>query len=412
MKNKARLRLADYFGYEATSAFSATIFLYCVFFWTKARFGFSDAQNLLLTALHGLIYIVAARYGGRLSDRLGYDRVLLIGAAGMGLTLLAGRFFGGWVAPFLVVACYTVFIGPTWPALEAAILHTPGKATMPNRLGLYNVTWALGDALGFFAAGLLFEWSPDSILWVPGLVHLVQLAWVRWASARGEGAGEPAMEIEHSGDDIPRAEKRRFMHVAWLGNGLGYLMIAVFIALAPHLRERLGWPAHWTIWLSCAMLFTRTIGFVLFWKWERWHYRMSWLQASLWIAPVSLAVAFFADHAWVIFGALAWFGLALALSYSASIYYSLDYGEHKGDSGGAHEAVLGVGVFVGPLIASGAAAWGGATAAQVTTILLALGANVVGLAIIARLAQKGQSSQGIGFAHGDHGGQSEASSKH
>jgi MFS family permease len=389
MMTKAKMRLADYFGYEAVSAFNCTIFLYCVFFWTRARFGFTDAQNLLLTSLHGLIYVLAARYGGRLSDRLGYDRVLLVGAAGMGLTLGTGWLFDGWAAPFGIVALYTAFIAPTWPALEAAILHTPGEATMPNRLGFYNLTWALGDAVGFFVAGLLFKWHRDAILWVPALLHFAQLAWMRWAPRRRGGAGEPAMDIGHSGDGVPRAEKRRFMHVAWLANGLGYLMNAAFFALAPQLGERLGWPAHWTIWLSCSLLFTRTFGFALFWKWEGWHYRMAWLQAALWTGPACLAAAFFLRDARVIFAALALFGLVLALVYAASIYYTLDYGEEKGESGGAHEAVLGVGIFVGPLLASLAAAAAGATAAQATTVLLALVANSAGLLAISRLARRG-----------------------
>ncbi|MCC7519138.1 MAG: MFS transporter [Verrucomicrobiae bacterium] len=388
MTTRARLRLADYFGYEAVSAFSCTIFLYCVFFWTRARFGFSDAQNLFLTSLHGLIYLLAARFGGRLSDRFGYDRVLLLGAAGMSLILGTGWLFQGWAVPFGVVALYTVFIAPTWPALEAAILHTPGKATMPNRLGFYNLTWALGDALGFFVAGLLFEWNRDAILWVPGLFHLAQLGWMRWAPSRRVGGGEPAMEIGHRGDEIPHDRKRRFMHVAWLANGLGYLMNAAFFALAPQLGERLDWPAHWTIWLSCSLLFTRTLGFALFWRWEGWHYHMAWLQAALWAGPVCLAVAFFAADARAIFTALALFGLALALVYAASIYYTLDYGEHKGESGGVHEAVLGIGVFVGPLLAAMAAAAAGAVAAQVVTVLLAFAANAAGLFAIARLARR------------------------
>jgi len=51
--------------------------------------------------------------------------------------------------------------------------------------------------------------------------------------------------------------------------------------------------------------------------------------------------------------------------------------------------VLGVGVFAGPLLASGAAALGGAAAAQATVVLLALGTNALGLAAIARRARRG-----------------------
>jgi len=389
MRTKARLRLDDYFGYEGVNAFSCTIFLYCMFFWTKARFGFNDAQNLLLMASHGLVYVFGARYGGRLSDRLGYDRVLTIGAAGMALTLGSGWLFEHWSAPFGAVFLYTIFIAPTWPALEAAILHAPGKATMPNRLGFYNLAWALGDALGFFVAGFLFEWKRDAILWVPALFHFAQWLWMRWAPARAEGGGEPAMEIGHRGDDVPRAEKRRFMHMAWLANGLGYLMNAAFFALAPQLGERLGWPAHWTIWLTCTLLITRTFGFGLFWKWEGWHYRMAWLQAALWMGPVCLARLLRGKRVDDLRDAERVRPRSGPRLFRLDLLFARLRRAERRKSGGAHEAVLGVGVFAGPLLASGAAALGGAAAAQATVVLLALGTNALGLAAIARRARRG-----------------------
>src|SRR3989338_2815863 len=109
MHTLPRLRMVDYFGIEAVSAIACSQLLFCFAFWTKKRFGFTDADNLLLYAVHGLAYIFSAKYGGQLADRMGPERLLALCLAGMaGVTLL------GWLpawtwrgAPFVVMALYT-----------------------------------------------------------------------------------------------------------------------------------------------------------------------------------------------------------------------------------------------------------------------------------------------------------------
>ncbi len=379
------LRLPHYFLVEGVNAVAATLFLYCAFFWTKARFGFTDTHNLLLTATHGLVYILLTRWGGKLSDRLGYDRMLSACLLGMTVTLLAGWLPRWWLTPFLLVALYTVFIAPTWPALEAAILHCPGTTSMPNRLGLYNVTWALGDGLGFALSGVLFAWREDSIVWVAGLFHLSQLVWMKLAPRHHGDPGQTAMKLAHHGDAVARPLKRRFMHTAWLANGLAFMMLAGFSALTPFVGERLRLGPSHTIWLASTLLFARTVAFVVFWKWEGWHYHRGWLRAAMWLSPVALGIAFYAVQPVIVFGALVVLGVAIGLSYSASLYYSLDYGENKGEIGGQHESILGIGILVGPLLAALVSGLGGGTiGAEWTIVLLGVAATGIGRHLIDR----------------------------
>jgi MFS family permease len=256
---------------------------------------------------------------------------------------------------------------------------------MPNRLGLYNVMWALGDGIGFAASGWLFSWRPDSIVWVAGGIHLLQWLWLKFAPRnRGEG-GQTAMRLAHSGDDIPRPIKRRFMHTAWLGNALGFLMLSGFAALTPFVGQRLGLEPRYTIWLASTLLFARAAAFFVFWKWEGWHYNRGWLKTAMWLGPATLAVVFFVQQPVLVFGALIVFGITLGLAYSASIYYSLDYGEQKGEHGGIHESILGIGILVGSLLAALVSGLGGGpVGAELTILLLAVGATGIGRQLIER----------------------------
>lgn len=379
-----RLHLRHYYVVEAINAVAGILFLYCAFFWAQARFEFNETHNLLLSATHGLVYVVTTRLGGRLADRWGYDRILAGCTLGMGVTLGLGWLPEWWPTPFLVVAAYTVFIGPAWPALEAAIVHCPGQTPMPNRLGLYNITWALGDGIGFAVSGVLFTWQRDSIVWVPALLHGGQWLWLRLAP-RQPVVSTARPPVAHRGDAVPRHLKQRFMHTAWLGNGLAFLMLAGFAALTPFVGRRLGLEPRQTIWLASALLFARAAAFVGFWKWEGWHYHRGWLRTGMWTGPVALAVAFCSRQPLVVIGALIAFGAANGLVYSASLYYSLDYGEQKGTVGGQHEAILGVGILIGPLLAALVAATGaGVVGAQWTIVALAAAATAGGRWLIDR----------------------------
>lgn len=380
---RPKLPLLQYFLLEGVNAFNGTIFLYCIFFWTSRRFGYSASDNLFLTATHGLTYIVATRFGGRLSDRLGYDRMLSFCFLGMAATLLLGWIPSWWGTPFVVMMAYSFFIGPTWPTLEAVVLHCPGKTSVPNRLGFYNISWALGDAVGFACGALLFPWHPDSVLWVPGILHAVKWVWLTFGPRDRSVGGTTAMEMPHRGDDVPRPTKRRFMLTAWVANSLGYLMIAGLQTLSPQIGEGLGISDAGMILLGTAPLFARTASFVLWWKWEGWHYRMAWTQWALWLTPVALGLAFF-SHSLVVVGmALFFFGALHGLTYSGSLYYSMDYGENKGDFGGLHEGIIGIGILVGSLLAAFAAVQagpaGGVTGAKLTILLLPVLVGIVTL---------------------------------
>jgi MFS family permease len=44
------------------------------------------------------------------------------------------------------------------------------------------------------------------------------------------------------------------------------------------------------------------------------------------------------------------FGSVAGLIYSSSLFYSMDLGDTKGEHGGIHEAVIGLGNFAGPTV--------------------------------------------------------------
>lgn len=346
-----RLRLHDYFIVEGLNAFACTIFGSCLYFWARARYGYSDADNLWLGSWQGLLYMLVPPLGGRLGDRWGHERMVRAGTLGMlAATLLTWLVHLPWL-PFLTLPLFIAAMSLTWPSLEAAVVLHPGRLSTPDRLGIYNVVWSVLGSLSFFSAGALFRLAPDAMLLAVLAFHLLQLAWlIRPRAPAPESRVERA---PHRGDDIPQATKRTFKRLGWLGNGVGYLMVGGLMTLAPTLGERLGLPPASAIWMIGVLFVARAATFVLLWRWPGWHYRRSWMLATLAAGPLALAVIFFTQHLLWIISALVMLGWCIGLSYYSSIYYSLDYGDEKGEHGGWHESIIGLGGLLGPLAGVG-----------------------------------------------------------
>lgn len=371
--------MTRYFALTVMNSICMTIVVATIFFWTRAVFHYTDRENLWLSMAFGLAIVPGARYGGRLSDRIGPDRLLVWSFAVDALLLLTGWLPAWHYTPFVVALLYGCVVSTCWPALESAIFHAPSRLSKPQRLSIYNVTWATANTIGLLTSSVLVGWDPASVLWAPGLLHAISLLILIRAAAPARPAAVPetgdAPSVAMSSTAAtPPSVKRRFMHTAWLGNALTYVMISVLLPLLPALAERIGRSPGVVIVMTCTFYLTRSLAFLLFGRWEDWHYHRGWSLAALLAAPLAFAGIMLTGSLGVILGSLALFGVALGLIYSSSIFYSLDYGEGKAEQGGLHEAAIGMGNLLGPLVGVMGATWlggpHGATLATLAVVLL------------------------------------------
>jgi hypothetical protein len=100
--------------------------------------------------------------------------------------------------------------------------------------------------------------------------------------------------------------------------------------------------------------FARFIAFVALWRWTGWHYRFRWLLTAFVLLILSFATILMASSLWAVVLAQVAFGGAIGLLYYSSLFYSLDASETKGEQGGLHEAAIGAGNFLGPVIGASA----------------------------------------------------------
>ena len=371
------------FVIEGLNSFALVLYNTYLFFYLQKRFGFHDRDNLLVAALLGLIYLLAAGPGGRFAQRRGYFSALKLGVMLIMVGLAAGSQLGS--AGGQIAAAAVAIIGQclTWPALEALVSESESPARLPHAVGLYNVTWAVTAAASFFIGGTLVQFSFQNLFFVPLAIQAVELALVFWLqkhaaelarAAIGAPAARPGstetqkhtVELSHASCGEPPATPppdphrpspataQAFLRMAWLANPFAYIGINTLIAVIPGLAAKFQLTPMFAGFVCSLWCFARLGAFAVLWLWTDWHYRFQWLLGAYVMLIASFAAILTAPNLAVLVAAQIFFGGAIGLIYYSSLFYSMDAGEAKGEHGGIHEAAIGLGNCLGP--ATGAAA--------------------------------------------------------
>lgn len=359
-----------------------------VFFLLQQQHGFGNRENLLTCALHGLIYVPAAWFGGRFAERRGLTTSLKAGFTGMAVAMLAGGLLHSLAGVFLTLVGWTVAMCFTWPALEAFATHGESDDGTKRMVGIYNITWSGCAGLMYFVGGSLFQsLGPRSLFWIPAGIYAAQYAVTLWLERLPHVPVPPPAPAEpHHPEDaafhqpVPPAT---FLKMAWFANPFAYIAIHSFLAVVPGRSAELGLSVAQSGWFWAVWFLARLGTFVLLWQWGGWHYRFRWMLAAFIALIASYTVLLLGKSFGLLLAAQVVFGLATGLLYYASLFYSMDVGETQGEHGGIHEAAIGLGICLGP--ATGAAAlWLApgqphASAFGVTTLLLVGLAGLLGL---------------------------------
>ena len=360
---------------EGINSFAVVIYFNYLFFFFRDKFGFNDRENLELAALLGVIYVFAAWQAGKFAQRGGNFTALKIGFAVMAAGLAIGSQLDS-VAGQIAAAC-VVNVGMcfTWPVLEALVSEGADAA---RAVGIYNITWAVNNAVAFFLGGLLIEkLGYQSMFYVPLGFMLLQFGMVFWlekiqpqSSGTGVSPVQPkgvSPSMAQPGRDARPADRRDarptmparakdFQRLAWLANPFAYLAINTLIAVLPGIAAKFQLSPMEAGFMCSLWCFARVIAFIVLWKWAGWHYRFRWLVSAYGLLIISFAMILMAHSLAAIVIAQLFFGVTVGLMYYSSLFYAMDASETKSEHGGIHEAAIGVGNFLGPAVGA-AAIW-------------------------------------------------------
>ena len=343
------------FVLEGLNGFAASIYFNYIFFFLREHFGFGAKGNLLFCAANGLIYSVGAFYGGKFAQRRGYLTAMTYGLVTVIVSEIIALFSTSVSGHVIAMILWTIGICVTWPVLEALACEGESSATLPRKVGIYNVVWSIAFALGLFLGGTIIDaLSWKSMFILPACIHFAEILIIR---AMQPSLTKPWHELPGAPPTVALAAEyadgklnKSFLRMAWLANPFAYIAMNTVIPLIPQVAANFQFSKAGAGFFCSIWMFARTASFFALWKWTAWHYRFRWLIAAYILMIATFAAILIGAQFWLLVAAQIVFGFAVGLIYYSSLFYSMDASDTKGEHGGLHEAAIGAGIFFGPSI--------------------------------------------------------------
>ncbi|HUJ09632.1 MAG TPA: MFS transporter, partial [Verrucomicrobiae bacterium] len=296
---------------------------------------------------------------GRVSDRIGRRKLASFGClVASAMTLLCA--FTTRV-PWLLLFSAGIGAGIScfWPSIIAWLGEGLSGAQLAKRLTTFGVVWNAGILLGFGSTGAIFQhWphvafyaSAGVILIIAGLLFADTASWERRPRRDSDYPAEPVA----AGRPLPKVGHtpagRGFRKTAWLSLFATNFALNGTSAMFPDLATHLGIAAevHGALLAAgrgAALLAFIALQFLSFWRtrlWPLWIAQFCCAASIVWIG-LAHPIWMFAT-AWIIGGVMSGY------AYQASIYFTLEEMTEKGKGSGFHEAMIGSGMFFGPVLA-------------------------------------------------------------
>ncbi len=388
--------LTPWYAIECLNSYAATLFTAGAYDYADAQLHVTPAMRLWLSAAWGFAYIFISLQSGRLSERFGPRRVVGTMVLLCILTSLVPLFtlkIPNVYLLLLLMLPFNLTSSTIWPAIESAISRTRAPMPLNVRTSMYNISWGSAGFISFFTCGVLEKWWWGNVFLVPALCSALSIIIFFLFAAPPGAVGKEHVpeESEHEHDiDTPgmRRRAKTLLLMAWIGNALAYVAINVLLPVKMHLATEAGITSLTMMGVITSIWgLTRVIAFVFLSKWSGWHYKARWLlgaQFALWASFILFMV--FNTVPMLILMQIV-FGLATATVYSSSLYYAMHVSEGHGGHAGIHEALIGLGICVGPAvsaIASGSALGHEALVRIATGVSVVMTLGILAMVLVAR----------------------------
>jgi len=342
-----------------------------------------NANSLILGlfgSLGALIYSLGVIAAGRLSDRFNRRNVLIFGCIVFILVYSALPFLQRLGQVFCIYVFGSASMAMFWPTIQSWLSQGLNKDKLVRSLTNFNICWSAGLTLGFLLAGFLFSISQKApFIFGVSLVAVIILILLK-QPVLSEAKDEPIRRVFLETEKEKPESARRFLYIAWCANFASWYIMGIVRNLFPRLGIELGFSSRTIGIFIFIMILTQTIMFFILGKTQKWHYRFLPIAIFQILAIAALLLITFSSAAVYFMLAMVFLGLAGGITYFSSIFYSLYGFIDKGKKSGIHEAFIGIGGFLGPLVGGLASHKFGMRAPYITAVLL------LGITIAAELA--------------------------
>ena len=168
--------------------------------------GYSNARAGMFMSVASLAYLPGSFIGGKLADKIGRKKVMLIGQSLASLMFLICGLMGTSSLVPVFILLNLLFDGATDPARNALNIDV---TTQENRQASFSLNYLghnLGFSIGPVVAGFLFYRAPQWLFFGNGLLGLVSVLFVMWKVPESKPDAK-AIEASYHDDSTERSHR-------------------------------------------------------------------------------------------------------------------------------------------------------------------------------------------------------------
>ena len=313
--------------------------------------GATPLQLGLLGTFSSLAYTIFCLFTGTISDRQGRRLLTAVSCIGCGIVWLMLIRADSPVRLLALMPFSGAFIAMFWPPTQAWLSQlSDTQRALRRNIGDFNLSWTVGLMIGPPIAGVLWGYSQAvPFLFAAGcMVALVVFM-------QTVGGGRKRDRAPAGADPTPLrhdpALVRHFLHLAWIANFAAWFARGLTNVVFPKLGSDLGMSEGLIGTVIAAFLAGQLVVFIYLRKHSGWQWRLWPLLVALASGCAGMVLSYFARTPMQFTIGLGLSGMGGGVTYFASLFYSLQgHVSSRGASSGIHEAVLGSGIFLGPLV--------------------------------------------------------------
>jgi hypothetical protein len=317
-------------------------------FIAKRDYGFSESENLGLYLLIGFVYVFGALTSGKCIDILKpfiairtIIALLLLTVAGVcSLPLFYTSELVMWSCGAVAGFCSAWL----WPIVESYLVAGRHGKEMRRAIGWWNLVWMIAVASVMLAMAPLMDKHASMVIVGLGVMNLISICVLPWY---------PSNPPEH--DDETAAKHVPTSYIGLLKGArvllpLSYVVNGVLAPLLPYVLASIAIDILWQTPIASIWMISRVLATALLWKSEGWHGKWSTLWGALCAMGIGFIFILSANSLSMLIVGLVLFGGGMGVTYYAALYYAMTVGRAEVDAGGKHEALIGGGYMMGPII--------------------------------------------------------------
>ncbi|MFW9770359.1 MAG: MFS transporter, partial [Candidatus Thorarchaeota archaeon] len=336
--------------------------------WYSTQMGGTPLEAGLAFGIFGLVYMFSPAIGGRLSDRTGRKKTLILSTGGYIIVIIL--YLLPFISPWQLITIRAIegfvfgFVAPTIEGMVSELETRSEVATLGNFSTSWSASMILPPMVIAYLSGIYGDQSGIFVILGVEVLALIIIATFLQGYKRRDGKIEtgpkhdlPTFEnIGLTGDTNGSVSKTSPIFIAsYLSVMLWGVVSTIVLGLFPSyiiILSNLGYPFGSEDFGNLLLIWNlvRTMTFIVIARISGEHIKQAIVLGSL-LSVISGFMLFLFIDIWIFAIAMVIAGMAVGLNYLGALYLVVSATNiEKGAHAGLVESMGGVGLFLGPIV--------------------------------------------------------------